>query len=109
MSNFKTMKIKIGRYSFDGIFHDLSSISDKSGVYAVFSIKGKKETLIDVGESAKVYSRLKNHSRKDCWSKHNPNENWGFAVHYTYGLHKAGRLHVEQEIRRNQNLACGIK
>lgn len=103
------MSVKIGRYAFEGIFDNIDAIDNKSGVYAVYSIKGKKATLIDVGESAKVHDRLKNHTRKDCWAKVNPDGKWGFAIHFTYGLHKAGRLHVEQEIRRNHNLACGIR
>ncbi|OFX43083.1 MAG: hypothetical protein A2046_08700 [Bacteroidetes bacterium GWA2_30_7] len=101
--------LKIGRYSFDGIFLNTNKIASMSGVYAVFSVKGKNKKLIDIGESAYVKDRLDNHNRKDCWSKECTEGNWGFAVHYTYGFHKAGRMKIEQEIRKNHNLACGIR
>jgi len=103
------MSIKIGRYSFEGLFATTDAIIDRSGVYAVLSITENNAFLLDVGESANVQTRLNTHDRRICWEKNKKKGQIFYAIHYTYRLHKAGRLRVEQEIRRNHNPCCGCR
>lgn len=64
------MSITIGKYTFDGPFISSDKLEDRSGVYAIICIKEGKNYIIDVGESAKVKSRVETHDRKNCWKKH---------------------------------------
>jgi len=98
--------IKIGDYAFDGPYTSTDQIEDRSGVYAVLCKKGDKYVLIDVGESAKVKSRIDTHDRKDCWKK-NCQGTLTYAVYYTPNLQQEGRMEIEQKIRGRLKPPCG--
>jgi hypothetical protein len=53
-----------------------------------------------------VKSRVDTHDRKDCW-KRNCNSTLTVAVHYTPNLHQAGRMAIEQELRKQYDPPCG--
>jgi hypothetical protein len=64
------MSITIGKYEFEGPYHDTASLKDRSGVYAILDHKeGEHYGLLDVGESANVKTRVETHDRKDCWNR----------------------------------------
>ncbi len=99
------MSIKIGKYTFKGTYTSTERLEDRSGVYAIVCKKDKL-SLIDVGESAKVKTRVETHERKDCWEK-NCQGTLLYAVHYTPNLHQQGRKEIEKEIRKEYNPPCG--
>lgn len=102
------MSITLGKYQFDGPYDNTASLQDRSGVYVILCHRDKQNFVIDVGESATVKSRVENHDRKDCWQR-NCKGNLTVAVLYTPSLQSAGRVAIEQEIRRQYNPPCGKK
>jgi hypothetical protein len=100
------MTITIGKYKFHGTYTSTDHLEDCSGVYAIICQKEGKKTLIDVGESAKVKSRVKNHDRFDCWKKKCEGV-INVAVYYTPNLRQPGRITIEQEIRNQYVVPCG--
>lgn len=100
------MAIRVGRYSFEGPYTSTGKLEDRSGVYAIHCYRDNNYTLIDVGESANVKSRVESHERKDCW-KRNCSSTLTVAVLYTPNLQQAGRMLIEQEIRNQYDPPCG--
>lgn len=103
------MTITIAGYTFEGPYSSTSSLEDRSGVYAILCRKNSEQyTLVDVGESATVRTRVDNHDRKSCWIR-NCNSSLAVAVLYTPHLQQPGRMEIEQEIRTRLRLPCGAR
>jgi hypothetical protein len=102
------MSINIGKYTFEGPYTNTGSLQDKSGVYAILYHSGQNYNLVDVGESAKVKSRVEGHDRKECWKK-NCSSTIEVAVLYTPNAQQAGRMEIEQELRDQYSPNCGKK
>jgi hypothetical protein len=102
------MAITIGNYSFDGPYSSISSLEDRSGVYAIHCRVESKYYLVDVGESAKVKTRVENHDRADCWRR-NCKGQLTVSVLYTENKQQAGRKEIEQELRQLYNPPCGAR
>lgn len=100
------MSIDIGRYTFDGPYTNTNSLEDRSGVYAILCSSDQNYSLIDVGESATVKTRVESHDRKDCWTRY-CYKTLSVAVYYTPHLQQTGRMEIEQEIRKEFNPPCG--
>lgn len=100
------MSIKIGKYNFNGPYRSTDYLKDRSGVYAILCGNGNRYSLVDVGESATVKSRVEDHDRKHCWTNH-CNSNLAVAVLYTPNLHQSGRRKIEQELRNLYDPPCG--
>ncbi len=94
------------KYTFEGGYTTTNQLLDKSGIYAIIDNLNNKLSLIDVGESAQVKTRIENHDRKTCWNgkKQGTLE---CAVLYTSKLHQQGRISLEQDIRNNYPNLCG--
>ncbi len=102
------MSITLAGYKFNGPFKSTSSLEDKSGVYAILTpTNASRYKVVDVGESATVKSRVENHDRKSCWQRNASSGRLYYAVHYTPGLHQAGRKTIEQKVRQQYNPPCG--
>lgn len=102
------MSIEIAGYEFAGPYKLTTSLEDRSGVYAILTpTSTTRYNIIDVGESAKVKTRVENHDRKPCWRRHANNGQILYAVYYTPGLHQTGRKEIEQKIRKQYNPPCG--
>ena len=100
------MAIDIVGYKFEGPFTSTDRLQDRSGVYVVLCKNGDKWTIIDVGESAEVKTRIENHDRSDCWVK-NCTSNLAVAVLYTPNKMQPGRKEIEAKIRGRFNPPCG--
>jgi len=101
------LSITIGRYAFEGPYTSTGYLEDKSGVYAILSSKSGSNSLIDVGESATVKTRVESHDRSDCWRRNSNGRQLAYAVLYTPNLQEAGRRQIEQEIRNQYRIPCG--
>ena len=101
------MSITVGKYTFEGPYTLTGKLEDRSGIYAIHCYKDNKYHLIDVGESATVKARVENHDRKTCWSR-NCSGTLTVSAFYTPNLQQAGRMLIEQEIRRQYDPPCGI-
>jgi hypothetical protein len=102
------MSITIGRYSFNGPYTSTNDLEDRSGVYAIHCHRDNEYNIVDIGESATVKTRVENHDRKECW-KRNCIGALTFSVYYTPGLQQAGRIEIEQDIRKQYRVPCGEK
>lgn len=75
--------MKIGGYEFEEVVRERHTISDKRGVYVILClVDGEPHCILDIGESSKVGTRLKDHDRKQCW-RENVHGEIGFCVKYT--------------------------
>lgn len=100
------MSIEVGKYTFEGPYTTPEKLEDRAGVYAIHCYRDDKYSLIDVGESATVKSRVETHDRKDCWKRECAGTLM-VSVYYTPNLQQAGRMQIEQEIRDQYNPPCG--
>jgi len=100
--------VEIGRYSFEGPYTSKDDLQDKSGVYAILCYRNGRYSLIDVGQSARVRTRLANHDRSDCW-KRNCDGALTVWVCYTPHRQQAGRMGIEHELRTWYVLPCGTQ
>ena len=101
------MSITIGAYTFDGPYTNTDQLEDKSGVYAILCKSSDGEySVVDVGESATVKSRIDSHDRKDCWTR-NCSGTLTVSVLYTPNKQQTGRMEIEQELRDQYNPPCG--
>lgn len=101
------MTVNIGRYSFEGPYRSTSSLEDRSGVYAILCNRREDYSLLDVGETHEVGSRVDRHDRADCWRRYCEKGTIVYAVYYTPNLHQTGRKKIEQEIREQYLVDCG--
>lgn len=105
--------MKLGDFNFEGPFHTVDQLREEPGVYAVLGSRpGSLDAILDVGESGWNFprgqgmrSRLKSHSRRQCWEKHSINGTITFAVMYEKDGEK--RLKIEEELRRLYRPPCG--
>ena len=102
------MSIRIGKYMFEGPYSTTDLLEDRSGVYAIIDNKSDGSTLIDVGESSTLKSRVENHERSDCWRRNGIGK-LKAAVLYTPNQHQSGRMLIEQEIRNQYSPVCGLR
>ena len=102
----RQMALNVGNYSFEGPYTSTDNLQDRSGIYAIVCNSGGTYSLVDVGESATVKSRVESHDRKSCWNW-NCNSSLNVAVLYTPNLQQTERRKIEQEIRTKFNPPCG--
>lgn len=102
------MRIRIGRFDFEGPYTDTGPLEDRAGIYAILCYGNGSYTVIDVGESAGVRSRVTNHERSACWSA-NCFGTLTVAVLYTPYVQQPGRMAIEAELRQlfAPRVACG--
>jgi hypothetical protein len=100
--------IPIGRYSFEGPYPypDTTRLQDRSGVYVILDRqRDGQRSVLDVGESATVKTRVNSHDRQDCWNR-NRRGTLEVAVLHTPEF---GRKEIEREIRAQYQPVCGIR
>jgi len=100
------IKGKSGRtYKFKGPFKTPDSLENRSGVYVILCRQDSKVNFIDIGESARVKDRVKNHERKNCWKRKCKGRIEYLAYYIKYGK-KPSRMKVEQDIRDYYRIQC---
>ena len=103
------MSIKISQYSFDGPFVSADELEDRSGVYVIWCKTEQGYSLLDVGESAEVKSRVESHERVSCWEE-NCQGTLAYGAYYTPRKQQPGRRAIELRIRiEHGGLPCGDK
>ena len=102
------MAIRIGGYEFAGPLTNTNEIQHKAGIYVILDNRtGDTWTVIDVGESSDVKSRVMNHDRAHCW-KLNRLGRLGVAVLYTPGWTDSQRRVFERNLREEFSPTCGV-
>ncbi|MGE4296476.1 MAG: hypothetical protein AB7E47_00485 [Desulfovibrionaceae bacterium] len=96
------------KYTAEGPYTSTESLEDRSGVYIILTRAKStdKWTVIDVGESHELKTRVENHDRGDCWKRHSKGT-IGCAPYYTPNKQQPGRKEIEQEIRDEYGPVCG--
>ena len=97
------MSIDLGGYSFEGPFTNTSELKDESGVYAILDKNNANYSVIDLGESGEIKTRIENHDRKDCWEKNKK----GTITIWAHYVGKNDRETIEQHIRGKYKFPCG--
>jgi len=100
------MSINIGNYSFEGPFSNPSSLSNKSGVYAVLTraTTNDKYSVVDIGESGEVRDRVSDHNRAPCWNRNKKAAGLAYTAYY---CNESTRMKVEAELRGAYKPSCG--
>jgi hypothetical protein len=99
--------ITIANYRFEGPYKTTTSLRDSAGIYVILDYRlNRKWYLLDVGESAKIKTRIENHERQLCW-KRNRQGNIGVAILYTPRWSADQRRSLESKIRREYQPPCG--
>lgn len=101
------MTITIGNYPFDGPFATPDSLRAQSGVYVILGRNAEHEgwTVLDIGESGDLSTRVSNHDRSDQWGR------LGYRMHAVaaYYCDAVTRMRIEAELRRQFNPPCGVR
>ena len=98
--------IPIEGYDFEGPFDSCNLVNDVAGVYVILCLTGRDYTVMDIGESTKLYTRLSSHDRDGCWRSHCSGELF-VAVLYTQGRSDLERRKIEEELRDQFTPPCG--
>jgi hypothetical protein len=101
--------INIAGYQFEGPYTKTDSFKDNAGIYAILT-RGQATaqwTVLDIGESDQVKSRIGNHDRKDCWNRNNQGTLAG-AVLYTPDWTATQRRNLESSLREQYTPTCGV-
>jgi hypothetical protein len=101
--------ITISGHNFEGPFTNTASLADNAGVYAILTRGPANEswTVIDVGESGQLKSRIENHDRKACWNRKSRGT-VAVAVLYTTSWNSIQRCALESSLREQFAPACGL-
>ncbi len=92
-------------YQFEGAYTSCEYLRSRSGVYVIWCENGGNWTVLDVGESANVKERVKNHDRADCWSR-NCSGTIYYSATYTPNFQQGERMEIEERIRNLENPTC---
>lgn len=103
------MSITISEYAFEGPYLNTESIKNESGLYTILDKRSDgKWSVIDVGESQDLKTRIDNHDRKTCWETNRQGQ-LGVAVLYTPGWRDDQRRSLESTIRDSYSPTCGVR
>ncbi len=92
--------IVIRGYVFEGPVDSPLELRDGPGVYVILDVNEGVYSVIDVGESSAVRSRLNDHDRKVCWAQ-KAKGTLKVAVHYTTPEQPAWRKQLKYELGRH--------
>ncbi|KKL90016.1 hypothetical protein LCGC14_1908910 [marine sediment metagenome] len=97
------LKIKIGKYQFDGPFNFLKGVQNTSGVYVVLCGKGSKNQVLGLGESEMMRRAIHTSKEIKCWK----NNCKGYPKFAFLVCNKAERVKIAAELRAEFNPPCG--
>lgn len=99
------MAINVNGYSAQGPFTNPQLLEDRSGVYLILTRNGNGTTwtVVDIGESHAVRSRVMDHDRRPCWVQNNKGTLSCAAIYAT----QEQRMLIEQELRDQYSPVCG--
>jgi hypothetical protein len=102
--------VTIGGKQFACVPLGQADFSDVAAVYVVLCVaQDGKWTVLDVGQSGKVGSRIESHDRKDCWKQHCPSGNIWVCVYrmLTSQYSEQVRATLESALRIQYSPECG--
>lgn len=95
------MSIDFGEYTLWGPVMDTDELFESSGVYIVLDARDY-HTVLDVGVSKTVKSRIENHNRRAQWYQHAI-----FLAYAVYWCSETEMENIETYLRRELVPLCG--
>lgn len=102
--------LTIDGYAFACVRLSDADFKDVAAIYVIICVaSGGSWTVIDVGQTGQLGTRIDTHERIDCWGKKCPNGNIWVCIHrmpsdkYT----EEDRRKREKEIRSKHTNLCG--
>jgi hypothetical protein len=89
-----------------------ANFADRAAIYVIICVAADKTwTVLDVGQSGEVGSRIDAHDRGECWKRNCPSGNIWVCVHRmpTSTFTKEQRLARESAIRTATKPKCGSR
>jgi len=103
-------QVTIGGRSFSCVRLSETNFKDVAAIYVILCVaKDGSWTVLDVGQSGEVGSRIDTHDRQECWRNNCSNNNIWVCVYpmpssqYT----KQDREQFESSLRTQYSPACG--
>lgn len=87
-----------------------ADFSDRAAVYVVICVaKDRTWSVLDVGQSGRVGSRIDEHKRRECWIRNCPSGNtWVCVYSMPSSQHsEQDRLNLEHRLRVELKPTCG--
>ncbi len=97
------LKIKLGKYQFDGPFNFLKGVRNTSGVYAVLCGKGSKHQVLGLGESEAMRRAIHASKEVKCWKTNCK----GYLMFATLVCNKTQRVKIAAELQGEFTPPCG--
>ena len=99
-------ELTIGGYSFQCVSLSTAEFTDIAAVYVILCVaSGGSWTVLDVGQTGELGSRIDNHDRRTCWQRNCASKNIWVCVRSM--PNRDDRLRVEREIRNQYDPPCG--
>lgn len=96
----------IGSHQFDGPHTNNSTLPSLSGVYLITTLApNQRHTILDVGESNDIRSRISAHDRTSQWQNHKQNGLYAWVL----TANETQRMLIEKAHRLAYNPVCGVQ
>lgn len=96
----------IGSHLFDGPHTSHSTLPSLSGVYLITTLApNQQHTILDVGESNDIRSRISAHDRVAQWQYHKQSGLYAWVL----TVNEAQRMLIEKAHRLAYNPVCGVR
>lgn len=95
--------ITIAGYQFNGSYGIGDVEINRAAVYVILD---NRDSVVDVGQSGEVGTRLENHDRKPCWDRNGGDRvaiKWMPSSQYS----REDREKIERSIRAKEDPPCG--
>lgn len=104
-------ELTIGGKSFACVKLSEADFKDVAAIYVVICVDAQGQwTVLDVGQSGQVGTRIDDHDRRDCWTRNCKNNIW-VCVHTmpSSRFTKQDREQLESQLRTQYKPVCGKK
>lgn len=102
--------VAIGGYPFVCVRLSEADSSDVAAVYVILCVAATGSwTVLDLGQTGRLGSRIDEHEREECWHRNCPSGNIWVCVYRMPSdrYSEADRVRVETELREKYNPPCG--
>ena len=102
--------LTIGGVTFACLPISQADFRDVAAVYVVICVREDRSwTVVDVGQSGEVGTRIDSHDRQGCWARNCPGGNLWVCVYPMPSAQysKQNRLDFEAGLRRQYDPRCG--
>jgi len=102
--------VPIGGKNFVCVSLSEAEFADMAAVYVILCVaQNSSWTVLDVGQSGQLGSRIDDHDRKECWTRNCTNKNIWVCVYRMPSSQdtRQDRERFETELRSQYPVSCG--